>query len=114
MKMTDSKRKALSMMLDNLKEVQNDIDNINNKKKKSKDKLPKTDTGGMPSEVDEFKGLTYEQVIEKALEAEKEAIFLGLYAIELAPEKDIKKLVEITNDENDHSKVYQDILDSLK
>lgn len=78
------------------------------------DALPdNVDTGGMPSEVRGYEGLTYEEVIRKALEAEKEAIFLGLYAIELAPDKDIKELVEITNDENDHSAIYERVLKRL-
>lgn len=112
MQMSDSKKKALRIMLDELKSVKAGIQEEKNIKK-NKDALPKEDTGGMPSEVDYYKGLTYEQVISKALEGEKEAIFLGLYAIELAPDKDIKKLIEITNDENSHSVIYQDILDRL-
>lgn len=107
MKITPKQKKELRLMLDALMEQKEEI-------VKQKDALPENeDTGGMPSEVEAYKGLTYKQVIEKALEAEKEAIFLGLYAIELAPDKDIKSLVEITNDENDHSGIYQRILDRL-
>ena len=78
------------------------------------DELPaNADTGGMPSEVDAYKGMDFKEVLEKAMAAEKEAIFLGLYLIEIAPTKYIKKFIEITNDENDHSKIYQQIFDEI-
>jgi hypothetical protein len=106
--MSDSKRKALIAIADELKKTRDSLG-------KAKDELPKgPDTGGLPSEVKGYEGLTYRQVIEKALAGEKEAIFLGLYAIELATSKaDIKNLIDITNDENDHSVKYQAMLDGL-
>lgn len=73
------------------------------------------DFGGDPSEVEGYEGMSYKEVLEKALAAENEAIFLGLYAVQLATSKgDIKALVEITNDENHHASVYKRILDKLR
>ena len=117
-KSKDSRREALLKMADELKSTQSEIMKYKSAPQQVKktviDVLPANEeTGGMPSEVESYKGMSYEEVIRKALESEKEAIFLGLYAIELAPDKDIKKLIEITNDENDHSKIYQQILDRL-
>lgn len=73
------------------------------------------DFGGDPSAVEGYEGMSYKEVLEKALAAENEAIFLGLYAVQLATNRsDIKALVEITNDENHHVSVYKKILDKLK
>lgn len=73
------------------------------------------DFGGDPTKVEGFEGMSYKEVLERALDAENEAIFLGLYAVQLASDKDdIKELVEVTNDENHHVEVYRKILDRLE
>ena len=73
------------------------------------------DFGGDPSKVEGYAGMSYKEVLERALDAESEAIFLGLYAVQLAKDKDdIKNLVEVTNDENHHVEVYRKILNKLE
>jgi rubrerythrin len=41
---------------------------------------------------------------------ENDAIAIGLKLLSLAPEEDIAQLIEITNDENDHDRIYSAIL----
>lgn len=53
---------------------------------------------------------TYLEVLQKSLEMEHEAIAIGLKLVSLCPPEDIDQLIEITNDENDHSRIYTDIL----
>lgn len=53
---------------------------------------------------------TYLDVLQQAKAMENDAIAIGLKLLTLAPPEDIDRLVEITNDENDHSKIYDSIL----
>ena len=53
---------------------------------------------------------TYLGVLQQAVEMEHEAIAAGLKLVSLCPPEDINQLIEITNDENDHSRIYIDIL----
>ncbi len=53
---------------------------------------------------------TYLDVLKEANSKENDAIALGLELIALAPPEDISSLLEITNDENDHSRIYAAIL----
>ncbi len=79
-----------------------------------KSRLKKGLTEGLPTESEKYKGMSYKEALEKALLAENEAIELNALLIELAPEKDAKKFVEILSDENDHSQIYQGILNKLR
>ncbi len=69
---------------------------------------------GLPSESGKYTDMSYAEVLEKALQMENDAIEIGLMLLELAPKQDCKKLIEITNDENDHSLIYQGIINRLK
>lgn len=53
---------------------------------------------------------TYIDVLQRASEMENDAIAMGLKLLALCPQEDIDQLIEITNDENDHSRIYADIL----
>jgi hypothetical protein len=53
---------------------------------------------------------TYLGVLQAAKQAENDAIAIGLRLIALAPPEDVGQLVEITNDENQHDRIYSEIL----
>jgi rubrerythrin len=53
---------------------------------------------------------TYLDVLQSARDMENDAIAIGLKLISLAPQEDIEQLAEITNDENDHDRIYSAIL----
>lgn len=53
---------------------------------------------------------TYLDVLNQAKKMENDAIAIGLKLIAMAPQTDIDKLVEITGDENDHDRIYTEIL----
>lgn len=53
---------------------------------------------------------TYLNVLQQARDMENDAIAIGLKLISLAPQEDIEQLAEITNDENDHDRIYSAIL----
>jgi len=54
---------------------------------------------------------SYLEVLRRAKRMENDAIAIGLQLIALAPIRDRDKLIEITNDENDHDKIYTEILE---
>lgn len=67
-----------------------------------------------PLESGRYDGMNYKQMVAAALQGENEATEIALALIEKADnEEDIKKFVEIANDENDHSLTYQGILNRL-
>lgn len=69
---------------------------------------------GSPLESGRYDGMSYKQIVAAALQGENEATEIALALIEKADnEEDIAKFVEIANDENDHSLVYQGILNRL-
>lgn len=69
---------------------------------------------GSPLESGRYDDMTYAQMVAAALQSENEATEIALALIEKTDnENDIKKFVEIANDENDHSLVYQGILNRL-
>lgn len=53
---------------------------------------------------------TYVEALRHAQQSENDAIAIGLDLLTKCPPEDIERLVEITNDENDHSRIYADIL----
>lgn len=53
---------------------------------------------------------TYVQTLQHAQAEENNAIAIGLDLLIKCPPEDIEKIVEITNDENDHSRIYSEIL----
>jgi hypothetical protein len=53
---------------------------------------------------------TYLGVLQAAKQMENDAIAIGLKLIALAPPEDVGQLVEITNDENQHDRIYSEIL----
>ena len=52
----------------------------------------------------------YISILRQAQAMENDAIAIGLKLILYAPEKDLPKLAEIANDENDHDRIYASIL----
>lgn len=69
---------------------------------------------GLPSESGKYDGMSYEEVLKRALQMESDAVEINLMLLEMAPQKDRKRFIEIANDENDHSLIYLDILNSLQ
>ena len=69
---------------------------------------------GLPSESGKYDGMSYKEILERAIQMENDAIEINLMLLEIAPIKDAKKLVEIANDENDHSQIYQGLLNKIK
>lgn len=69
---------------------------------------------GLPSESGKYDGMSYKEILERAIQMENDAIEINLMLLEIASPKDAKKLVEIANDENDHSQVYQGLLNKIK
>lgn len=69
---------------------------------------------GLPSESGKYDGMSYKEILERAIQMENDAIEINLMLLEIAPSKDAKKLVEIANDENDHSQIYQGLLNKIK
>ena len=53
---------------------------------------------------------TYFDVLKQAQAMENDAIAIGLKLLSMAPEQDLQQLIEITNDENDHDRIYAAIL----
>ena len=68
---------------------------------------------GLPSESGKYNGMSYKEILERAIQMENDAIEINLMLLEIAPTKDAKKLVEIANDENDHSQIYQGLLNKI-
>lgn len=68
---------------------------------------------GLPSESGKYDGMSYKEILERAIQMENDAIEINLMLLEIAPSKDAKKLVEIANDENDHSQIYQGLLNKI-
>lgn len=54
---------------------------------------------------------TYLDVLQQAKQMENDAIAIGLDLMRLAPPEDVEQLAEITNDENDHDRIYSEILE---
>jgi len=81
---------------------------------KSSKQLEENTDEGLPSESGKYNKMNYIDVLKQALQAENDAIEIGLELIELAPSSDTKKLIEITNDENDHSQIYQSIINRIE
>lgn len=52
----------------------------------------------------------YKDALLRARNAENDAIAIGLELILYAPAKDLPQITEIANDENDHDRIYVDIL----
>lgn len=69
---------------------------------------------GLPSESGKYNGLDYEEILSRALQMENDAVEINLMLLEIAPDEDRKKFVEIANDENDHSLIYQGIINRLQ
>ena len=61
-------------------------------------------------EAGEDSEVTYLDVLQKAKEMENDAIAIGVELLRLAPQQDVDQLAEITNDENDHDRIYSEIL----
>ncbi len=61
-------------------------------------------------EDDEDQEESYLDVLQRAKEMENDAIAIGLKAMTLAPPEDLDRLAEITGDENDHDRIYTEIL----
>lgn len=68
---------------------------------------------GLPSESGKYDGMSYKEILERAIQMENDSIEINLMLLEIAPTKDAKKLVEIANDENDHSQIYQGLLNKI-
>ena len=68
---------------------------------------------GLPSESGKYNGMSYKEILERAIQMENDSIEINLMLLEIAPTKDAKKLVEIANDENDHSQIYQGLLNKI-
>lgn len=69
---------------------------------------------GLPSESGKYNGMNYEEILSRALQMENDAVEINLMLLEIAPDEDRKKFVEIANDENDHSLIYQGIINRLQ
>ena len=69
---------------------------------------------GLPSESGKYNSMDYEEILARALQMENDAVEINLMLLEIAPDEDRKKFVEIANDENDHSLIYQGILNRIK
>lgn len=69
---------------------------------------------GLPSESGKYISMDYEEILARALQMENDAVEINLMLLEIAPDEDRKKFVEIANDENDHSLIYQGILNRIK
>lgn len=69
---------------------------------------------GLPSESGKYNGMDYEEILSRALQMENDAVEINLMLLEIAPDEDRKKFVEIANDENDHSLIYQGIINRLQ
>ena len=65
---------------------------------------------GKSRESDDAEVPTYLEVLQRAKEMENDAIAIGLELMKLAPEEDLDQLAEITNDENDHDRIYTSFL----
>ena len=118
-KMNDSQKEVLLQAMQRLDELQSQLGKTTTSKPKAKakdsvKKVVAKDDGGLPSESEEWKGLTYIEALYRAREMENEAIEINLLLLELAPEKDAKKFIEIANDENDHDAVYVKIIKRLE
>ena len=69
------------------------------------------DDGGMPYENPKYNGKSYLEILYMAREMENDAIEVALALDQIAPEEDRKKFIEIANDENDHDKIYAEIIE---
>ena len=61
-------------------------------------------------ESDDAEAPTYLDVLQKPKQMENDAIAIGVELMRLAPPEDIDRLAEITNDENDHDRIYSELL----
>ena len=98
--------KAFNTHINDVKKV---IDSLN-KPRVSRKEIEENLDEGLPSESGKYDGMTYAQILQRAIESENEAIELALALLENCEPQDKEKLVEIANDENDHSQVYQGML----
>lgn len=65
---------------------------------------------GLPSKSGKYDGMSYIEILEKALQMENDAAEINLMLLEKAKPQDREKFIEIANDENDHSLIYQGII----
>ena len=54
--------------------------------------------------------IPYLELLYKAREMENDAIQIALALDKIAPDEDREKFIEIANDENDHDRIYADII----
>ena len=57
-----------------------------------------------------YEGMSYLEILYKAREMENDAIQVALALDKIAPPQDRKKFIEIANDENDHDRIYAEII----
>ena len=69
------------------------------------------DDGGLPYDNPKYKGKSYLEILYMAREMENSAIEVALALDQIAPEEDRKKFIEIANDENDHDRIYAEIIE---
>lgn len=69
---------------------------------------------GSPLDSGKYKNMSFIDILKVALSMEADAIEIGLALIEKSTPKYKDKLVEITNDENDHSQIYNGIINDLE
>ena len=69
------------------------------------------DDGGMPLENEKYRGKSYLEILYMAREMENDAIEVALALDQMASDEDRKKFIEIANDENDHDRIYADIIE---
>lgn len=53
---------------------------------------------------------SYLDVLQRAKQMENDSIAIGVELLRLAPQQDVDQLAEITGDENDHDRIYSEIL----
>jgi rubrerythrin len=73
-------------------------------------KPPKQAAAIAYSEAEEDSEETYLDVLNQARDMENNAISIGLKLMLKAPPEDLPQLAEITNDENDHDRIYSTII----
>ena len=57
-----------------------------------------------------YEGMSYLEVLYEARKMENDAIQIALALDKMAPPKDRGKFIEIANDENDHDRIYAEII----
>ena len=97
------------------KKLRNTLDELAEELKVlNENELEKKLDEGLPSETGKYNGMDYEEILARALQMENDAVEINLMLLEIAPDEDRKKFVEIANDENDHSLIYQGIINRLQ